>query len=270
MNRCARSLPPWKCSSDDPGKNPKNPKYPKKYSFREKIMKKHFLNRAPKIAVTIIMTLAVSILSFALPVQRNPLGTVSVAETVNLSAGETLAENEDVMVAEEKLSFTERVAAKFAETLGKYIPKELVVVFVSMLPILELRAGLFVAKFLDLPLIKAIPLCIVGNIIPIPLILLFIKKIFKWLGKTKLFHKLIEKLESRAMKKSKALANGEFVGLMLFVGIPIPGTGAWMGSLIAALLEVDFKKAIIAELVGIAIATVIVSILSYGLLGLFI
>ena len=263
-------------------------------------MKKQFLNRAPKIAVTIILTLAVSILSFALPIQRNPLGTVSIAETVSLSAGETLEETEDVMVAdttlispapasdeatesvpdeevkdgnaetEEKLSFTERVAAKFAETLGKYIPKELVVVIVSMLPILELRAGLFVAKFLDLPLIKAIPLCIVGNIIPIPLILLFIKKIFKWLGKTKLFHKLVEKLESRAMKKSKALANGEFVGLMLFVGIPVPGTGAWMGSLIAALLEVDFKKAIIAELVGIAIATVIVSILSYGLLGLFI
>ncbi|MBR1861525.1 MAG: small multi-drug export protein [Lachnospiraceae bacterium] len=171
---------------------------------------------------------------------------------------------------EEKLSFTERVAAKFATSLGKYIPAELVVVFVSMLPILELRAGLFVAKFLGLPLLKAIPLCILGNIIPIPLILLFIKKIFKWLGKTRLFHKLVEKLEARAMKKSKALANGEFVGLMLFVGIPIPGTGAWMGSLIAALLEVDFKKAILAELAGIAIATIIVSILSYGLLGVFI
>ena len=237
-------------------------------------MKKQILNRASKLAVTIILTLAVSILSFSLPVRTNPFGSVSIAETVSLPEGETLEENEDVKEAneeaEEKLSFTEKVAAKFAETLGKYIPKELVVVFVSMLPILELRAGLFVAKFLDLPLIKAIPLCIIGNIIPIPLILLFIKKIFKWLGKTKLFHKLVEKLESRAMKKSKALANGEFVGLMLFVGIPIPGTGAWMGSLIAALLEVDFKKAIIAELVGIAIATVIVSILSYGLLGLFI
>ena len=187
------------------------------------------------------------------------------------SADETAkADNAESGAGEEKLSFTERVAAKFATSLGKYIPAELVVVFVSMLPILELRAGLFVAKFLGLPLLKAIPLCILGNIIPIPLILLFIKKIFKWLGKTRLFHKLVEKLEARAMKKSKALANGEFVGLMLFVGIPIPGTGAWMGSLIAALLEVDFKKAILAELAGIAIATIIVSILSYGLLGVFI
>lgn len=191
-------------------------------------------------------------------------GDVKPPATADEPAADTDAGEEP-----EKLSFTEKVAKGFAESsFGQHIPPELVVVFVSMLPILELRAGLFVAKFLGLPLVKAIPLCIVGNIIPIPLILLFIKKIFYWMGKTKLFHKLIEKLEARAMKKSKALANGEFVGLMLFVGIPIPGTGAWMGSLIAALLEVDFKKAIIAELVGIAIATVIVSILSYGLLGL--
>ncbi len=190
-------------------------------------------------------------------------GEVKVADT------QLPDESADASGETEKHSFTERIAIGFAESaFGKLIPKEVVVVIVSMMPILELRAGLFVAKFLGLDIRVAIPLCVVGNIIPIPLILLFIKKIFYWMGKTKLFHKLIEKLEARAMKKSKALANGEFVGLMLFVGIPIPGTGAWMGSLIAALLEVDFKKAIIAELIGIAIATVIVSILSYGLLGL--
>ena len=190
-------------------------------------------------------------------------GEVKVADT------QLPDESADTSEEPAKLSFTERVAKGFAESaFGQHIPPHLVVVIVSMMPILELRAGLFVAKFLGLDIRVAIPLCVVGNIIPIPLILLFIKKIFYWMGKTKLFHKLIEKLEARAMKKSKALANGEFVGLMLFVGIPIPGTGAWMGSLIAALLEVDFKKAIIAELIGIAIATVIVSILSYGLLGL--
>ncbi len=232
-------------------------------------MKKVFVNKISQFVITFVLTLAVLTLSFALPVRNIPTVSNSIAQEEDTMLIDPAVEQIDVQ-EEEKLSFTEKIASKFATSLGKYIPAELVVVFVSMLPILELRAGLFVAKFLDLPLIKAIPLCIVGNIIPIPLILLFIKKIFKWLGKTKLFHKLIEKLESRAMKKSKALANGEFVGLMLFVGIPIPGTGAWMGSLIAALLEVDFKKAIIAELVGIAIATVIVSILSYGLLGLFI
>lgn len=171
---------------------------------------------------------------------------------------------------EEKLGFTEKIAAKFADSLGKYIPDWAIVLLVSMMPILELRAGLFVAKFLNFDIRVAIPICVLGNIIPIPFILLFIKKIFKWMGKTKLFHKLIEKLEARAMKKSSALSKGEFLGLVLFVGIPIPGTGAWMGSLIAALLEIDFKKAIAAELVGIVIATIIVSILSYGLLGMFI
>lgn len=184
--------------------------------------------------------------------------------TVSEAAADKAAEEE------EKLGFTEKIAAKFADSLGKYIPDWAIVLLVSMMPILELRAGLFVAKFLNFDIRVAIPICVLGNIIPIPFILLFIKKIFKWMGKTKLFHKLIEKLEARAMKKSSALSKGEFLGLVLFVGIPIPGTGAWMGSLIAALLEIDFKKAIAAELVGIVIATIIVSILSYGLLGMFI
>ena len=190
--------------------------------------------------------------------------------TVSTAAETEQAVSEESEKSEEDMSFTERLAAKFATSLGKYIPSWLVVLLVSMMPILELRAGLFVAKFLNLNLWAAIPICVVGNIIPIPFILLFIKKIFKWLGKTKLFHKLIDKLEKRAMKKSSALSKGEFWGLVLFVGIPIPGTGAWMGSLIAALLEIDFKKAIVAELVGIVIATIIISILSYLLLGMFI
>ncbi len=114
---------------------------------------------------------------------------------------------------------------------------------------------------------KAIPLCVAGNIIPIPFILLFIKQIFKWLKKLPFMRKPIEWLENRAMNKSESIAAGEFIGLALFVGIPLPGTGAWTGSLIAALLEIDIKKAILAELLGIVIATVIMSIISYGLLG---
>jgi uncharacterized membrane protein len=256
-------------------------------------MKKWFCNKRFTFGFTVALALAMLTLSFGAPVKNASFAINAVAEEVNETSSEdivltqtageevvtegTVTEDLEIVTedasteeTEEKLSFTERIAAKFASSLGQYVPREVVVLLVSMMPILELRAGLFVAKFLDMPLLEAIPICIVGNIIPIPLILLFIKKIFKWMGKTKLFHKLIEKLEARAMKKSSALANGEFVGLMLFVGIPIPGTGAWMGSLIAALLEVDFKKAIVAELVGIAIATVIVSILSYGLLGMFI
>ena len=97
--------------------------------------------------------------------------------------------------------------------------------------------------------------------------LFIIKKIFKWLKKFGPTEKVVTKLENRAMNKSDALENGEFLGLMLFVGIPLPGTGGWTGSLIAALLDVDFKKALVAEFIGILIATVIMSILSYGLLA---
>ena len=161
----------------------------------------------------------------------------------------------------------ESLAVWFANTLGKYVSKEIVIFIISMVPILELRGGLLVSKLLDVSITTAIPICIIGNIIPIPFILLFIKQIFKWMKKIKIFRGLIEKLENRAMSRSDNINKYEFWGLVLFVGIPLPGTGAWTGSLIAALLDIDFKKAILAELLGIAIATVIMSIVSYGLLG---
>ena len=161
----------------------------------------------------------------------------------------------------------ESLAVWFAETLGQYISGEGIVFIISMIPILELRGGLIVAKLLGINLLKAIPLCIIGNIIPIPFILLFIRQIFKWLKKVPGINKIINKIEERAMGKSDKIKQYEFWGLVLFVGIPLPGTGAWTGSLIAALLEVDIKKAVVAELLGIAIATIIMSFVSYGLLG---
>ncbi|MBO6015992.1 MAG: small multi-drug export protein [Lachnospiraceae bacterium] len=161
----------------------------------------------------------------------------------------------------------ESLAIWFAQTLGKYVSGEVVVFIISMIPILELRGGLIVAKLLQISILKAIPICIIGNIIPIPFILLFIKQIFKWLKKVPGIGKLICRIEDRAMGKSDRIRKYEFWGLVLFVGIPLPGTGAWTGSLIAALLEIDFKKAIVAELIGIAMATIIMSFVSYGLLG---
>lgn len=158
------------------------------------------------------------------------------------------------------------VAEWFAQTLGQYISPEWVVFIISMIPILELRGGLIASSILNIPIVKAIPFCIVGNIVPIPFILLFIKKILKWMQKVKGLRVIANWLENKAMKKSDKIKKGEFLGLALFVGIPLPGTGAWTGSLIAALLDIDIKKAVLAELLGIAIATIIMSILSYGLL----
>ena len=140
---------------------------------------------------------------------------------------------------------------------------------VSMIPLIELRGGLIVSSILQVPMWKAIAFCIAGNIVPIPFILLFIKRIIKWMKNIHFLKidKFAEWLERRAAKKSDALTKGEFLGLMLFVGIPLPGTGGWTGSLIASILEMDFKKAILAIFIGILMATVIISTLSYGLLS---
>lgn len=161
----------------------------------------------------------------------------------------------------------ESLVVWFTGTLGAYISRELVIFLISMIPLLELRGGLIAASLLKVPITTAIPICIIGNVIPVPFILLFIRQIFKLLRNVKLIGPVIQKLEKRAMGKSESIQKYEFWGLVLFVGIPLPGTGAWTGSLIAALLEVDFKKAILAVLLGIAMATVIMAIVSYGLLG---
>ena len=125
---------------------------------------------------------------------------------------------------------TQSLVQGIIDALSGSVGKEAIVFIISMIPILELRGALLVAgPLLGVPVAKAIPLCILGNIIPVPFILL--------------------------------------LGLVLFVGIPLPGTGAWTGSLIAALLGVKFKKAFPAVIIGICMATVIMWFISYVLLG---
>ena len=158
------------------------------------------------------------------------------------------------------------IATWFANTLGQYIPAEAVTFIVSVLPFLECRGGIIVGRLLGLSLGSTILFSVIGNIVPIPFILLFIKKIFSWMRPTKLFGPLVRKLEEKAMNKSSALDKGEFIGLMLFVGVPLPGTGAWTGSLIASLLGIDIKKASVSILIGIAMAATIVSLIMYGIL----
>ena len=162
---------------------------------------------------------------------------------------------------------TDTLVQGLASLLGGKVSGEVIIFIISMIPILELRGGLLAASLLKISAAKAIPLCIVGNIIPIPFILLFIRQIFKWMKKTKTFRGLITKLENRAMGKSDQIKRYEFLGLLLFVGVPLPGTGAWTGSLIASLLEVDIKKSSIAIFCGLIMATVIMCVVSYGVVG---
>ena len=146
-----------------------------------------------------------------------------------------------------------------------WLPKEAVAFIISMVPILELRGGLIAAALLKIPYIKAVLICIVGNIIPIPFILMFINKIFAWMKTTKHLGKIAIKIENKALSKSDKVRKYEFLGLVLFVGIPLPGTGAWTGALIACLLEVKLKKAVPAIFLGLLLATTIMSFITYAL-----
>ncbi|WP_343209001.1 small multi-drug export protein [Anaerolentibacter hominis] len=158
----------------------------------------------------------------------------------------------------------ENLVTWFMGILGG-IPGELIIFIISMVPILELRGGLLAAPLLGISIGPAVLICVVGNILPVPFILLFITPIFNWLKKTRLFRPMVEKLENKTMKKKDKLEKYEFLGLMLFVGIPLPGTGAWTGALLASLLGLKFKKAFPAIVLGILLATVIMCIISYGI-----
>ncbi len=145
------------------------------------------------------------------------------------------------------------------------LPHELIIFIISMIPILELRGGLIAAALFGVPMWTAIPICIIGNIIPVPFILWFITPIFNRLKKTKRLKPLIEKLEKKSMGKSEKIQKYQFWGLLLFVGIPLPGTGAWTGSLVATMLNVKFKKALLAVILGLLMATTIMCIITYAI-----
>ncbi len=144
--------------------------------------------------------------------------------------------------------------------------KEILVFLISCMPILELRGGILAASILSMNPISSFIICFIGNILPVPFILLFITPIFNRLKNTKLFSNLVHKIEDRALNKKDKIEKYEFWGLMIFVGIPLPGTGVWTGALIASLLNINKKKAFIAILMGSIIAGSIMMILSFGLL----
>ena len=161
---------------------------------------------------------------------------------------------------------TEQLAGWFVNNLGDVLRPEVIVFIVSLLPILELRGGILVGFLLGMDLLPSFIIAFIGNIIPVPFILMFIKFIFKKLKKTRM-RGFIEKIENKAMSKSDQIQKYAYLGLFLFVGIPLPGTGAWTGSLIAALLEMDNKKSFGIIVLGVIMAGIIISILSYGVLG---
>jgi uncharacterized membrane protein len=147
----------------------------------------------------------------------------------------------------------------------------LIVFLISMVPLVELRGAIPYGVLLGLPLVPTYVIAIIGNMVPVPLIYLFARKILLW-GKDKpyigrFFTFCLEKGEHGGKKLQEKAGRGLFLALLLFVGIPLPGTGAWTGTLAASLLDMDFKSSVIAVMCGVLLAGVIMGAASAGLLG---
>ena len=143
--------------------------------------------------------------------------------------------------------------------------KILMTIFISMVPVIELRGAIPIATAHGLNFWVAIVCAIIGNLIPVPFIIIFIRKIFELMCKWSVkLDKLVTKLEDRAQKKSDVVLKYAFWGLVVLVAIPLPGTGAWTGALVAAMLNMRLLKAFPAIALGVLIAAVIVSVVTYG------
>ena len=154
------------------------------------------------------------------------------------------------------------------------LKKYLLCFFISMVPLIELRAGVPFAVGMGLDYTTALTICVIGNMLPVPVIYFFARKVLEW-GRDKkyigkFFTFCIEKGEKGGRKLARTAGRGGlFIALMLFVGIPLPGTGAWTGALIAAMLDIPKKKSIPAIALGVCLAAVLMGVLSLFFKGLF-
>ncbi|MBQ9995513.1 MAG: small multi-drug export protein [Clostridia bacterium] len=143
--------------------------------------------------------------------------------------------------------------------------KYLSVLGMAALPVVELRGAVPYGVALDLPLLSVLTVSVIGNMLPVPFIMLFIRQIFAWMKtKSRRLRALAEKLEARAQAKGDILVKYETLGLFILVAIPLPGTGAWTGSLIAALFNLRIRHAVPTIFFGVVTAGLIMSVLSYG------
>lgn len=156
----------------------------------------------------------------------------------------------------------EAIKTFFLEIVGK----ELCVFFCSMIPIIELRGAIPMGVAFGLPWWQNFLICVIGNMLPVPIILLFVNRFIHWCAKSrfKFFNKCANFLLGKVEKKRASIEKYSFWGVTLFVGIPLPGTGAWTGSLVAAVLDMNFWKAMLSAFIGVVMAGIIMLAISYG------
>ena len=156
----------------------------------------------------------------------------------------------------------------FIERLVSFLSREFAVMLTAALPVIELRGAIPVGISLGLSPLHAAVLGFIGSMIPVPFVLFSIRPIFNYLKKTRFFRKFVDSITDRSMAKSGNIKKYGLWGLILFVAIPIPGTGVWTGSVIAAMLNMRFKWAFPAIFVGNLIAGILIMALSEGLFNL--
>ena len=143
--------------------------------------------------------------------------------------------------------------------------KILITLLWSMVPAVELRGAIPIGLGMELPLWTSVAVSVIGNLIPVPFIMLFIRQIFKWMRRvSEKFACVVDKMEAKANQHRDKVTRYGFWGLFILVAIPLPGTGAWTGALVAAVMELRFKTALPAIFLGVIGAAIIVSIVSYG------
>ncbi|MEF9921276.1 MAG: small multi-drug export protein [Anaerovoracaceae bacterium] len=153
---------------------------------------------------------------------------------------------------------------------GSYFGNMIMTFLVSMVPVLELRGAIPVGVANGLDVKVALIVAILGNLVPVPFIIIFIRKIFLWMRtRSERLNGIVVKLENKAAEKSEIVNKYEWWGLVILVAIPLPGTGAWTGALVAAMLNMRLKRAFPAIAIGVVIAGIIVSYLTYGATMLF-
>lgn len=140
----------------------------------------------------------------------------------------------------------------------------------SMIPVVELRGGIPFGVTLGLPVWAAFIAAVIGNLIPVPFIIVYIRRVFQWMRRRmpRLNH-LVDRLERKAHLKGQRVTKYKYLGLAIFVAIPLPGTGAWTGSLAAAFLDMPLRRALASILAGILIAGIAISVLTFGVASLF-
>ena len=151
------------------------------------------------------------------------------------------------------------------------LEKYLKVLIVSMIPLIELRGAIPYATYLNLPIIPSYITAIIGNMLPVPFIYFFFRKILIWGSNIKYINKICQWILKKGEKAGKKLekgGHGTYIALLLFVGIPLPGTGAWTGTLAASILNMDFKKSVASIILGVLLAGIIMLLVSLGVLNI--